>query len=592
MKLETFFEKFDQFADAPNAVEQMRALVLRLAMHGKISEADDQDVPVSVLLSAIEEEKERLGIKSTPEDSSEDFKSHEQQRSNTIPDRWRWVRFGDIARHNAGKTLDKGRNSGELRDYITTSNLYWGFFRLDEVRQMPIQADELDRCTARKGDLLICEGGEAGRAAVWPYDHEISFQNHVHRARFYGGVDPYFVQRFFETLNVTGDIDKFRKGVGISNMSGKALASIVLPLPPLAEQKRIVAKVDELMALCDRLEAQQQEREKQSTTIARASLARFANAPTPANFNFIFHKSYDIPPADLRKLILSLAVQGKLLPQDSCDTSASEMLASEATLPGGHFRRRKIMKRAPITLESEKLPSLPSSWEYATVQALYDLNIIVDYADGNHGSLYPRSNEFGDSGVVFVTARDIANGRVSWEGCARLKEDRAHQLTKGWAQGGDVLLTHNATVGRVARVEPQIGKFLLGTSATFYRLNETFIDRSYFYHVLCSPVWQNQLEAIMEQTTRNQVSIQKQAYFQVPIPPVAEQRRIVAKVDQLMVLVDELEKQLAVSRMTGEKLMEALVAEITSAKQSASPSVLSNGSRPNPGHANKIRVAA
>src|SRR6185312_1953639 len=96
-----------------------------------------------------------------------------------------------------------------------------------------------------------------------------------------------------------------------------------------------------------------------------------------------------------------------------------------------------------------------------TIQTLYDANVIVDYADGNHGSLYPRKEEFGDEGVIFVTAKDIDDhGHVNWANCARLRGDRADLLKKGWAQGGDVLLTHNATVGRVARVEPDIPRFL------------------------------------------------------------------------------------------------------------------------------------
>jgi type I restriction enzyme S subunit len=128
-----------------------------------------------------------------------------------------------------------------------------------------------------------------------------------------------------------------------------------------------------------------------------------------------------------------------------------------------------------------------------------------------------------------------------------------------------VLLTHNATVGRVARVEREVGEFLLGTSVTFYRLNEEFIDPSYFYYVLCSPTWQGQLEAIMEQTTRNQVSIQKQAFFRVPIPPLAEQRRIVARVDQLMALVDAMEIQVTTSRKMGASLVEAMVTELKNA---------------------------
>ena len=109
-------------------------------------------------------------------------------------------------------------------------------------------------------------------------------------------------------------------------LDDKANSSTSLPLPPLAEQKRIVAKVDELMALCDRLEAQQQERETRHAALARASLARFADAPIPANLTFLFHPSYTIPPADLRKSILTLAVQGKLVPQDPADEPAAALL--------------------------------------------------------------------------------------------------------------------------------------------------------------------------------------------------------------------------------------------------------------------------
>lgn len=202
---------------------------------------------------------------------------------------------------------------------------------------------------------------------------------------------------------------------------------------------------------------------------------------------------------------------------------------------------------------------LPPRWECTDVQTLYDSNIVVDYADGNHGSLYPRSNEFGETGVPFVTAKDLANGQVVWTSCAKLNHSRADQLTKGWAQGGDILLTHNATVGRVARVDPQVDRFLLGTSVTFYRLNTKVLDADFFYHYLMSPFWQRQLEAIMAQTTRNQVSIQKQAFFFVVVPPLPEQRRIAAKIDELMALCDRLEAGLVLAQTDGKRLLEAIL---------------------------------
>jgi type I restriction enzyme S subunit len=195
------------------------------------------------------------------------------------------------------------------------------------------------------------------------------------------------------------------------------------------------------------------------------------------------------------------------------------------------------------------------------VQSLYDLNVIVDYADGNHGALYPRSSEFADEGVLFVTAKDLTDGRVAWSSCAKLNESRAKQLPKGWALGGDVLLTHNATVGRVARVERDAGPFLLGTSVTFYRLNPEVLNPDFFYYFLQSPIWQGQLAAIMAQTTRNQVSIQKQAFFRVVVPPPAEQRRIVAKVEDLMAVCNRLEASLSSTDDLRRRLLDVLLHE-------------------------------
>jgi type I restriction enzyme, S subunit len=236
-------------------------------------------------------------------------------------------------------------------------------------------------------------------------------------------------------------------------------------------------------------------------------------------------------------------------------------LEREFALPNGHERRRKIIKEAAIDASKGILTTLPATWKYVRIQDLYDAKILIDYADGNHGSLYPRKAEFGEEGVNFVSAKDLIDGRVNWAVCSKLNRTRADQLTKGWAQTGDVLLTHNATVGRVARVPEQTEPFLLGTSVTFYRLNKEGISPDYFYLVLRSPMWQGQLEAIMAQTTRNQVSIQKQAFFQVPVPPLAEQHRIVAKVDALMALCDRLEAALTTTYTTRTRLLEALLHE-------------------------------
>lgn len=560
MKLKTFFEKFDQFADAPDAVAKMRKLVLRFAMQGNLSRSQKDDVPVEELLREVERDKEKL-LGGKDKRAKKYLETLANESTCFTPSRWACVRFGEIAQHNAGKTLDKGRNRGEPRDYITTSNLYWGKFQLGELRQMLIRDEELDRCTARKGDLLICEGGEAGRAAVWSHDYNISFQNHIHRARFFGGIDPYFVYRFFEKLNATGEINLYRKGVGISNMSGKSLASIAIPLPPLAEQKRIVAKVDELMVLCDRLEAQQQDRDTRQVSLAHASLARFANAPTSANLNLLFHKSYDISPADIRKSILTLGVQGKLVSQDHNDEPAEVILNSSRKTEGKNKRKPKWS--GPIE-EAEKPYKLPPSWEWFR---------LGDVSALKHG--YAFSSEFftTDPAPFVLTTpgnfyekggfrdreskRKYYNGPVSPEYIFNpgdliipMTEQAAGLLgSPAFIPADGRVYIHNQRLGKMSFDEkgilPEFAFWFfncaffrdeLARTCTGMKVRHTSPDR-----ILCVPI---------------------------PVCPPAEQRRIVAKVEELMALVDNLETQLAASRATAENLLEALVAELTAARTS------------------------
>jgi len=247
---------FNELYGVKENVAELRKVILQLAVMGKLVPQDPNDPPASELLKEIEAEKQRLLKEGKIKKQKPLPPIKLDEVPYELPSGWEWVRFGHIAQHNSGKTLDKGRNTGKPRDYITTSNLYWGRFELENVRQMLIRDDELEKCTARKNDLLICEGGEAGRAAIWNYDTDICFQNHVHRARFYKDIDPEYAFRFFEKLNATREINQYRKGVGITNMSSKSLGSILFPLPPFKEQHRIVARIDQLMALCDTLEQQ------------------------------------------------------------------------------------------------------------------------------------------------------------------------------------------------------------------------------------------------------------------------------------------------------------------------------------------------
>jgi len=236
-------------------VKQLRQAFLREAMQGKLVEQNPDDEPATKLLAKIKVEKEQLIKEKKIKKQKPLSPITKEEIPFEIPENWVWCRLGEIAQHNAGKTLHGSKNTGLNRKCITTSNLYWGYFSLNKLKEIQIEDKELEKCTATNGDILICEGGDSGRTAIWNYVYDICFQNHIHRVRPFGKIRNYFIYYHMLLLDMSGRINIYRKGMGISNISGTSLASILTPIPPLTEQKRIVAKLDELMAYCDSLEA-------------------------------------------------------------------------------------------------------------------------------------------------------------------------------------------------------------------------------------------------------------------------------------------------------------------------------------------------
>ena len=474
-----------------------------------------------------------------------------------LPGSWTWVPFGEIALHNAGKTLDKGRNAGQPRDYITTSNLYWGRFELGDLKQMPIGDDEVERCTARKNDLLICEGGEAGRAAVWSFDREVCFQNHVHRARFFGDIDPYFGFRFFEWLNASGEIEHYRKGVGISNMSGKALASIPFSLPPLAEQLRIVAKVDELMALCDRLEAEQVDAASAHARLVETLLGTLTQSTNAADlaanwqrlakhFDTLFTTEASIDA--LKQTVLQLAVMGKLVPQNPADEPASELLKRIATEKDRLSRVEGLRTTAEPHIEAdEQYMTIPDSWRF---QRLGNLAKFIDY----RGKTPDKIN----SGVPLITAKNVRFGFISREPYEFVSEkEYTDWMTRGFPRLGDILFTTEAPLGNAAIVDIS-EKFALAQRVICFQFHEPQIA-NYLLLALMSKQVRHQIEGEATGMTATGIKASRLKEIPVPIPPIAEQHRIVAKVDELMTLCDHLKANLAKAQQHQSRLATTLI---------------------------------
>ena len=248
--------------------EALKKSILQEAVQGKLVPQNPDDEPASVLLERIRAEKQELikqgKIKKNKNESviiTRDKIPYEiidgkerciaDEVPFEIPDSWCWCRLGTIFQHNTGKTLNSSNHQGTMMQYITTSNLYWDRFELDKLREMLFTDSEVEKCTVTKGDLLVCEGGDIGRAAIWNYDYPMRIQNHIHRLRSYAPVEVYFFYYVFYLYKRAGLIGG--KGIGIQGLSSNAIDKLLIPLPPLAEQKKIVAKIEELMQYCDKL---------------------------------------------------------------------------------------------------------------------------------------------------------------------------------------------------------------------------------------------------------------------------------------------------------------------------------------------------
>ena len=248
--------------------EALKKSILQEAVQGKLVPQNSDDEPASVLLERIRAEKQALikagKIKKDKHESviiTRDKIPYEiidgkerciaDEVPFEIPDSWCWCRLGTIFQHNTGKALNSSNHQGTMMQYITTSNLYWDRFELDKLREMLFTDNEVEKCTVTKGDLLVCEGGDIGRAAIWNYDYPMRIQNHIHRLRSYAPVEVYFFYYVFYLYKRAGLIGG--KGIGIQGLSSNAIDKLLIPLPPLAEQKKIVAKIEELMQYCDKL---------------------------------------------------------------------------------------------------------------------------------------------------------------------------------------------------------------------------------------------------------------------------------------------------------------------------------------------------
>lgn len=484
---EKFFEKFELLADAPGAAPKLRELVLRLAFSGG-------------------------------------FSGH---HAKELPERSQWVAStidSICSSITPGFACSRSHQVKTGHVHLRTHNVSTlGTLNFDLlVRIDPSKVDHT-KSSIRRGDILFNNTNSqelVGKTSLVDRDYDYSFSNHITRLRLKEGIDPAFVVFYLTLLRSSGHFANLcTRWINQAAINTETLKRQLIPLPQFAEQKRIVAKVDELMALCDRLEAQQKERETRHAALARASLVRFADAPTPANLTFLFHRSYTIPPADLRRSILTLAVQGRLMPRDHSDEETAMVTMQELV---GRKNLRNGLSLMPTQAESDFVGLPLSAMKGSTIECSVGKPIALS-ADRAQPYLVKR-------GDIFIMRGNGSKERVGMAGIVR-------------------------------SCPPNV---LFPDLFIHVPLPTHRIDPDYFVIVWNSSRTRTTLEKLAKTTSGiwkiNQGHISE---CEIPLPPLPEQRRIVAKVGQLMALVDELETQLASSSATAAKLLDAIVAELT-----------------------------
>ena len=308
-----------------------------------------------------------------------------------IPEGWEWSRLGMLFSHCTGKALNGINKKGKLYTYITTSNLYWDRFEMSTLKEMYFTDEELDKCTAIKGDLLVCEGGDIGRSAIWNYDYDIRIQNHIHKLRAYLPLCTrffYYVMFLYKGIGNIGG-----KGIGIQGLSSGALHNIILPLPPISEQERITAQIETIMPFATKYEKSQDELNRLNDDIYTR----------------------------LRKSILQEAIQGKLVPQDPNDEPASVLLErireeKLRLLKEGKLKKKDITDSVIFKGEDNKyyerlgksiieidehIPfNIPESWEWTTLD-------FVSYSVGSRANQV-QSKEILKEGYYPVVSQGLS----------------------------------------------------------------------------------------------------------------------------------------------------------------------------------------
>jgi type I restriction enzyme, S subunit len=544
MNAERLLAHYEKIADAPDAIARLRRFILDLAVRGKLVSQDASDEPASELLKRIAKEKVRLDRK---ERTKRDPRyGNGEADPLQLPKGWALAPLSELVSILNGRAYKQNELLNVGTPVLRVGNL----FTSDRWYYSTLQLDKDKYC--EQGDLIFAWSASFG-PFIWTGE-KVIYHYHIWKLPLHSEANLSKLYLYNFLLQKTREIKEAGHGISMIHMTKEKMELIQVPLPPLAEQHRIVAKVDELMGLCDRLEAAQAGREAVRDRLAAASLARLS-APDPETFQDDARFALDALPAlttrpdqikRLRQTILNLAVRGKLVPQDANDEPASELLKRIAK-----ERARRAAGRSardfPIFTPDEVPFSLPDGWAWARLGSL---------GLTQTGTTPSKSRlDFYGQYIPFVRPGDLYEKHVDYsdEGLSELGAAESGRI----ASAGSLLMVCIGTIGKCQLIDRECSFNQQINSLSPFR----GIEPRYLLPACRSDFFQNAAWAASARTTIAILNKGNWEHLPIPVPPFAEQHRIVAKVDALMALCDRLQVDLVEAGAIRARLLEATLRE-------------------------------
>ena len=485
--------------------QELKNSILQLAIQGKLVEQRPEEGTAEELYQQIQAEKQALIKAGKLKKEKLLPEITEEEKPFEIPESWKWVHLNQIAESGLGKTLDKAKNTGALVPYLCSINVYWTGISLEKVKEAKFSDDERIKYRLQKGDLLICEGGDVGRCAIWNSNEEMYYQNALHRVRFYSQLFPQYFQMVIQCYKGIGIIDEFSKGMTIKHLVQNSLYAMWLPLPPLAEQNRIVAKIEELLPLIDRYEQAWNRLED-------------------------FNKRF---PMDLQKSILQLAIQGKLVPQRHEEGTGEELYQQiqakkQALIKSGELRRTKAL---PLIAEDDYPYDIPESWKVCYIDDIAFVTKLAGFEYTEHiaPNLVPE-------GIPLFKGKNVQNGQLVLKFESFIPEKISDDLPRSQIRKKCLLTPYVGTIGNIAIFDGSFRAHLGSNVGKIELLNgeKLHVLEEYVLYYLRSQIGYAELTKFKKATAQESISIDAIRNVIIPLPPVSEQKRIVTKLQTIL----------------------------------------------------------